>query len=73
MANIFELHKYQTFGLLEMHRAKSDLTIINSICENVWFAIKRLSKMLFFNFWLLHSSKFLMTFVKNLKEKPSFL
>ena len=34
MANIFKLHKYQTFGLMKMHNmcAKSDLPITYSVC-----------------------------------------
>ena len=52
--------------------AKSDLPIRNSVCEKVWFTINEPSKMLFFNLWLFHFSKFKMTIVKNLMEKPSF-
>ena len=50
---------------------KSNLSIINSGCEKVWFTINGLSKMLFLNFCLFHFSKFQMTIVKNLMEKPS--
>ena len=55
MANIVKLHKYQTFGLfMELYMvcckciiwAKSDLPIINSFCEKVWFTINGLLKML---------------------------
>ena len=52
--------------------AKSDLLVMNSVCEKVWVAIYRLSKMLRFNFCLFHFSKFQMTIVKNLMKKPSF-
>ena len=56
MANIFKLHKYQTFGLfMELYMvyciciiwAKSDLPIINSVCKRVWFTINGLLKILF--------------------------
>ena len=52
--------------------AKSDLPIINSVCEKAWFMINGLSRMLFFNFCLFYFFKFQMTIVKNLLEKPSF-
>ena len=51
--------------------AKYDLPIINSVCEKVWFTINGLSKMLFLIF-AFHFSKFQMTIVKDLMEKPSF-
>ena len=51
---------------------KPDLPIINSVCENVWFAINGLSKMLFHSTAFFHFSKFQMTIVKTLMEKPSF-
>ena len=42
MANIFKLHKYQKFALMKMqNRAKSDLPIINSVYEKVWFTNNR--------------------------------
>ena len=52
--------------------AKSDLAIINSVCEKVLFTIKGQLRMLFFSFCYFHFPKFQMTIVKNLKEKPSF-
>ena len=58
MANIFKLRKYQTFGLfMELYMvywkyiiwAKSDLPIMNLVCEKFWFTINGLLKMLFFS------------------------
>ena len=51
---------------------KSDLPVINLVCEKVWFTINGLPKMLFFNFCLFHFSKFQMTIVKSFMEKLSF-
>ena len=48
------------------------MPIISSVCANVWFTINELSKLLLFNFCLFHFSKFQMTVVKNLSEKPFF-
>ena len=53
MANVFKLHKYQTFGLLKMHNMSKIWFANNkSVCEKVWLKINGLSKMLFFNFCL---------------------
>ena len=72
MANIFELHKYQIFVYwICMIWGKSDLPIVNSVCEKVWFTINGMLKILFFNFSLFHFFKFQMTIVKILMEKPS--
>ena len=70
IATIFKLHKYQAFSLIKM--AKSDLPIIILVCEKVWFAVNRPSKVLFFNFCLFHFSKFQVTIVKNLMKNHPF-
>ena len=53
MTNIFNLHKYQSFGLM-----KSDLPIANSVCEKVLFKTNGQSEMLLFNFCLFPFSNF---------------
>ena len=74
MANVFKLQEHQTFGLMKcIIWAKSDLAIISSIYERVWFTISKQLKILLFNFYLFYFSKFQMTIVKNLMGKPSFL
>ena len=71
IASIFKLHKYQTFGLLKMHNMnKIWFTNNKSVCKKVWFKINGLSKMLLFNFCFFYFSKFQMTIVKKLIEKP---
>ena len=74
MANIFKLHKYQTFGLLKMHNLSKFWFAYNnfSLWKSLVFTLYGLSKMLFLNFCLFHFSKFQMTIIKNLMEKPSF-
>ena len=48
MANIFKLHKYQTFGLLELHNmSKIWFANIKFSLWKTWFTINGLSKMLF--------------------------
>ena len=66
MANIFKLHEYQTFGLMKMICAKSDLPIKYSVCEKVWFTINGPPNMVFFNFGFFPLPKCQVTIVKNL-------
>ena len=49
-AKIFKLDEYQTFGVMKMHEAKSDLSIINSFYEKFWFTIKSRQKCYFLIF-----------------------
>ena len=77
ITNIFKLHKNQTFGLLKIHNLSKvwhapSKKKIKTQFEKKLFTINRLSKMLFFIFCLFHVSKFQMTVVKNLIEKPTF-
>ena len=53
-------------------KPKSGLPRINSVYEKVWLRINGSSKMLFLNLYLFRFSKFQMTIVRNLMEKPSF-
>ena len=59
--------QYRALGLMKIYNmCKSDLPIIYSVCEKVWFMINGPSKMHFVNFWLFALSKFEMAIVKNL-------
>ena len=71
MAKSFKLHKYQTFGLSKyIIWAKSDLPIRNLVFQKVWFTTVESTILLH---CLFHFSKFQMTIIKTLMEKPSFL
>ena len=49
MANMIKFDKYQAFALMELQNmSRSDLQIISSVCEKLWFTINGPSEMLFF-------------------------
>ena len=72
IANIFKLHEHYTFVLMIMHKmskiwfANNKFSLLKSLVY-----INMPSKMLFWNFCIFYFSKFQMTIVKNLMEKPS--
>ena len=65
MANIFKLQEYQTFALMKcIIWAKSDLPVMNWVCEKFDLRWMGRRKCFFFYFWLFSFSKFRMTFCR---------
>ena len=73
MANIFKLHKYQKFGLLKMHKMNKIWFANNkfSVWKSLFHDKRAIENAILFHY-LIYFSKFQMTIVKTLAEKPFF-